>query len=112
MSCQKKEKGKVLKYADLTYSENEHSVLAGETVVPLTKTEMNMLAFMMEEPQNTHSRDSLLDKIWGFNEDVETRAIDETVRRIRKKLAASESMVTIETVWGYGYRLRATGEDK
>lgn len=112
MSCQKKEKGKVLKYADLTYSENEHSVLAGETVVPLTKTEMNMLAFMMEEPQNTHSRDSLLDKIWGFNEDVETRAIDETVRRIRKKLAAAESMVTIETVWGYGYRLRATGKDK
>ena len=105
-------KKRAKKYADLTYSENEHSVLAGETVVPLTETEMNMFAFMMEEPQNTHSRDGLLDKIWGFNEDVETRAIDETVRRIRKKLAAAESMVTIETVWRYGYRLRATGKDK
>ena len=105
-------KKRAKKYADLTYSENEHSVLVGETVVPLTKTEMNMLAFMMEEPQNTHSRDGLLAKIWGFNEDVETRAIDETVRRIRKKLAAAESMVTLETVWRYGYRLRATGKDK
>ena len=65
MSGDKKSKGKVLKHADLTYSEDEHSVFADKTVVPLTKTEMSLLAFMMEEPQKTHSRDSLLDKIWG-----------------------------------------------
>lgn len=41
----------MLKYADLTYSEDEHSVLADKTVVPLTKTEMSVLAFMMNEPQ-------------------------------------------------------------
>ena len=104
----KKAKGKILKYADLTYSEDEHSVFANKTVVPLTKTEMSMLAFMMDEPQKTHSRDSLLDEIWGFGEDTETRAIDETVRRIRKKLAAAKSVATIETVWGYGYKLSAT----
>lgn len=54
-----------MKHADLTYSEDEHSVFADKTVVPLTKTEISLLAFMMEEPQKTHSRDSLLDKIWG-----------------------------------------------
>lgn len=54
-----------MKHADLTYSEDEHSVFADKTVVPLTKTEMSLLAFMMEEPQKTHSRDSMLDKIWG-----------------------------------------------
>ena len=105
MSAAKKDAGKVLKYADLTYSEDEHSVLADKTPVPLTKTEMSVLAFMMKEPQKTYSRDSLLDEIWGFSEDTETRAIDETMRRIRKKLSAAASMVTIETVWGYGYKL-------
>ena len=65
MSGDKKSKGKVLKHADLTYSEDEHSVFADKTVVPLIKTEMSLLTFMMEEPQKTHSRDSMLDKIWG-----------------------------------------------
>ena len=105
MSVAKKDAGKVLKYADLTYSEDEHSVLADKIPVPLTKTEMSVLAFMMKEPQKTYSRDSLLDEIWGFSEDTETRAIDETMRRIRKKLSAAASAVTIETVWGYGYKL-------
>lgn len=65
MSGDKKSKGKVLKHDDLTYSEDKHSVFADKTVVALTKTEMSLLTFMMEEPQKTHSRDSLLDKIWG-----------------------------------------------
>ena len=111
MNNTKRENGKVLKYADLTYSEDEHSVCVNKTAVPLTKTEMSLLAFMMEEPQKTHSRDILLDEIWGFNEDTETRAIDETVRRIRKKLTASKSTITIETVWGYGYKLKSVEND-
>lgn len=112
MSGAKKTNGKILKYADLTYSEDEHSVLSDKNVVPLTKTEMSVLSFMMNEPQKTHSRDSLLDKIWGFGEDTETRAIDETIRRIRKKLSASKSLTTIETVWGYGYKLSSKEKDE
>lgn len=112
MFAAKKEQGKVLKYVDLTYSEDEHSVFTDKTAVPLTKTEMRVLAFMMNEPQKTHTRDSLLDEIWGFSEDTETRAIDETIRRIRKKLFAAKSLVTIETVWGYGYKLNLSENSK
>ncbi len=112
MFAAKKEQGKVLKYVDLTYSEDEHSVFTDKTAVPLTKTEMRVLAFMMNEPQKTHTRDSLLDEIWGFSEDTETRAIDETIRRIRKKLSAAKSLVTIETVWGYGYKLNLSENSK
>lgn len=112
MFAAKKEQGKVLKYVDLTYSEDEHSVFTDKTTVPLTKTEMRVLAFMMNEPQKTHTRDSLLDEIWGFSEDTETRAIDETIRRIRKKLSAAKSLVTIETVWGYGYKLNLSENSK
>lgn len=109
---EKKVGGKILKYADLTYSEDEHSVFTDQISVPLTNTEMGLLTFMMNEPHKTHSRDSLLDKIWGFGEDVETRAIDETVRRIRKKLSAAKSVATIETVWGYGYKLNGAEKNK
>lgn len=111
MSGAKKDKNATYTFADLTYSQDQHSVCAGKTAVPLTKTEMSVLAFMIKEPQKTHSRDSLLDEIWGFSEDTETRAIDETIRRIRKKLSAAKSLVTIETVWGYGYKLKSTEKD-
>ena len=67
MNGSSKEKSKVWEYADLTYSEDERSVRAGKTVVPLTKTEMSVFAFMVKEPQKTHSRDSLLDEVWGFS---------------------------------------------
>ena len=41
------------------------------------------------------------------NDEVETRVTDETLRRIRSKLSSADSNVLIETVWGYGYRLRS-----
>ncbi|MDY3864343.1 MAG: winged helix-turn-helix domain-containing protein [Eubacteriales bacterium] len=40
---------------------------------------------------------------------METRVTDETLRRIRSKLSSADSKVQIETVWGYGYRLRSGG---
>ena len=58
------------------------------------------------------SRDELLNQIWGYNDEVETRVTDETLRRIRSKLSSTDSNVQIETVWGYGYRLRSDGVGK
>lgn len=44
-------------------------------------------------------------KSGGITADIETRVTDETVRRIRKKLAAAGSKVSVTVVWGYGYKL-------
>jgi DNA-binding response OmpR family regulator len=51
------------------------------------------------------SREELLNTVWGFESAVETRATDDTVRRLRKKLDGSG--VNIMAVWGYGFRLEA-----
>ena len=45
----------------------------------------------------------LLDKIWGYETQVETRVADDTVKRLRKKIQSSQAKIT--TVWGYGFRL-------
>ena len=60
---------------------------------------------MLEKPGKVFTREELLDKIWGYEATVETRVADETVRRIRGKLAKANSKAVIETVWGFGYRL-------
>lgn len=103
-----REKEKVkIRFADLVYSPDDNAVYRNGISVGLTRTEMKVLVFMMKKPEKAHSRDDLLDEVWGYGEDTETRAIDETVRRIRKKLTLAKSCVSVETVWGYGYKLRA-----
>ena len=52
------------------------------------------------------SREELLNQVWGFETAVETRATDDTVRRLRQKLEGSD--VNIAAVWGYGFRLEMT----
>lgn len=47
----------------------------------------------------------MLKAIWGYDEKVETRVTDETVRRLRNKLENCASNVAVETIWGYGYKL-------
>ena len=49
------------------------------------------------------TREELLNSVWGFETAVETRATDDTVRRLRQKLDGSG--VAIAAVWGYGFRL-------
>ena len=64
----------------------------------------------MQNQDRAVPRNELLDAIWGISKDVETRVTDETIRRIRKKLQASDSKVAIKAIWGYGYRLVQSDE--
>ena len=69
-------------------------------------TEFSLLGCLMEHSGTAVSRNDLLNRVWGIeNEDIETRVTDETVRRIRQKLKACGSKVKITAVWGYGYKL-------
>lgn len=93
-------------FGDLQYSEADHTVLCGEQAVSLSMTEFSLLGCLMEHTGVAVSRDDLLNRVWGIeNEDIETRVTDETVRRIRQKLKAAGSTVKITAVWGYGYKL-------
>ena len=78
----------------------------------LTQTELRLLSYMLKQPEKAYSREELLNAVWGFDSEVETRVTDETLRRIRSKLSSADSNVQIETVWGYGYRLRSDGGGK
>ena len=71
----------------------------------LTITELNVLQYLMEKKGNAVSRDELLEKIWGYTSEVETRVTDDNIKRIRKKMNQHGSNVEIVTVWGYGFKL-------
>ena len=78
-----------LHYGDIRYSATENAIFYGTAPVSLTQTELRLLSYMMKQPEKAYSREELLNAVWGFDSEVETRVTDETLRRIRKKAAAS-----------------------
>ena len=87
----------------LTLDEDKRRILNGGTVLPLTPTEYEVLKYLMLHKEQAVSREELLNEVWGFQTAVETRATDDTVRRLRQKLDGSG--VVISAVWGFGFRL-------
>ena len=98
---------KDLSVGDLRFSGDEKQLFCKGKPLALSPNEMKMLLFLMRGEGKAFSRDELLNHIWGYNDEVETRVTDEPLRRIRSKLSSADSNVLIETVWGYGYRLRS-----
>ena len=76
---------------------------AGE-VVNLTLKEYELLKRLMKNPNIVMTRDRLLEDIWGYDFDGETRTVDVHVRTLRQKLG--DCGEKIETVRGVGYRMR------
>lgn len=84
-----------------------HRVQARGTRLALGPMEFRLLHFFMTHPERVHSRERILDSVWGGNVYVEERTVDVHIRRLRKALAASGHDALIQTVRGAGYRLSA-----
>lgn len=78
------------------------SVRVSGTSIRLTKREFELLRFLVENRNRVLSRDRLLERVWGFDRQVETRSVDVHVGRLRGKLGQAGRQ--IETVIGMGYR--------
>jgi DNA-binding response OmpR family regulator len=63
-----------------------------------------MLSLLLENQDRAVSRKEILEKIWNKHSVVNIRATDDVIKRLRKKLDIAQSQVTIDTVWGYGFR--------
>lgn len=78
----------------------------GETDIAFTAMEFNFITFMVTNKNKVFNRDQLLQQIWGYQyTGDDTRAVDDLVKRIRKKLDTAKTDFSIETVWGYGYKV-------
>ena len=81
----------------------KHEVQADGQVVTLTLQEFELLKRMMKNPDIVLTRDQLLEDIWGYDFDGETRTVDVHVRTLRQKLGSAGEQ--IQTVRGVGYRM-------
>lgn len=98
-----KKSGTELSYRDLEVSRSRHQVTAQGKPVTLTLKEFDLLCLLMEHLGVVMTRDQLLNQVWGYSFDGESRTVDVHVRTLRQKLGECGSY--IETVRGVGYKM-------
>lgn len=100
--------GNVIVFADITIYPDQLTTYCNKSDLLLTSSEFNLLVYMIENQDRAISREELLSQLWGEDSGVSLRATDDTVKRLRKKLSDCNSTVSVNTVWGFGFRLSTT----
>ena len=87
------------------YPKDRRVIKDGEEIV-LRRKEFDLLNFLYGNRGVVFSRDDLLEKIWGYDYEGDTRTVDVHIRRLREKLNEDKNSSIIETVFGIGYIMR------
>ena len=90
-----------LKHCGLTLNTSTHEVFFQEEEMHLSLNEFNLMLALMEAPGKVISKPKLEERIYGWNEDIESNTIEVYIHMLRKKLGAD----FIKNVRGVGYKL-------
>ena len=71
----------------------------------MTARELALLEFLMRAPDAVHSKQSILDAVWGFDYEGDYNVVEVYIRYLREKIDRPFDRQTIRTVRGHGYRL-------
>lgn len=93
-------------FGQLRIDTQAHEVFVGKEEIALTPRDLSVLLFLADHPNQTFTRDQLIEQVWGWEYDGSDRAVDLAVKRLRKALehwSADEG--EIKTLRGLGYQL-------
>jgi two-component system, OmpR family, response regulator ArlR len=94
-----------LQFKYISLDDEAYEVYAGNEKVELTKTEYDLLKYLMSHKNKVCTRELIIEHVWGFDSDIETNVVDVYIRHLRTKLNRADEQV-IETVRGVGYVMR------
>jgi two-component system phosphate regulon response regulator PhoB len=92
-----------IEYEGVVVDSDFHQVLIEGVEVEFTAREFELLKLLLQRKGRVQSRESLLNTVWSYESDVETRTVDTHIRRIREKMGSKAEL--IQTVRGVGYRV-------
>lgn len=105
-SRMKEKQQESVEYGDIRVDILRKIIWIKQEEVKVTNMEFSLLLYMITNQNRAIARDELLNQVWGYETQVETRATDDIIKRLRKKLNELDSVVKIETVWGFGFMLK------
>ena len=94
---------KIINYLDYSIDLDKRIVSVKDKPIKLTTLEFDLLVLLVENLNKSFSREDILDAVWGNDYFGSDRAVDDLVRRLRKKMP----LLNVNTIYGYGYRLSA-----
>jgi two-component system phosphate regulon response regulator PhoB len=103
------EEAKVIRIGDLLIDVDRHQVSIKDRPISLTSTEFKLLLELASKRGRVQTRQSLLNRVWGYTFEGYERTVDTHIRRLREKL--EEMADCIETLRGFGYRFREEEEE-
>ena len=89
----------------LTLDISKRIVSFNEKEINLTYKEFELLAYLMKHKSIAVNREKLMEKVWGFNYEGETRTVDMHIKTLRQKLEAAGCVDMIKTIRGVGYKI-------
>lgn len=104
------EPSEVLEIGDLTIDVPQHIVTRGDTEINLTPLEFDLLVELARKPHQVHTREELLESVWGYRNASDTRLVNVHVQRLRAKIEHDpENPEIVLTVRGVGYKTGRPG---
>lgn len=103
-TLKKRSEEEILQVGDITIHVNRREVTVKDNPIALRTQEFELLRILAEEPGRVLTREQLLKFAWGYDFAGQTRTVDVHIAQLRRKLRSSSNQ--IETVTGFGYRLK------
>lgn len=94
----------IIKFGKFTLNIDSEELYSNEKIITLNALEFKVLTYLINNKDRVLSRDTLLDNIWGYNNETSSRTVDVHIARLRNKLEESEIPKHIQTVRGRGYK--------
>ena len=96
-------KGEIISFEDVSFNTKKNMMQTPENEYKLSVKEAKILEMLLKRPNQVFTREQILDRVWGFDKEVNENNIEIYVHNLRKKLANTK--VKIDTIRGVGYTL-------
>jgi two-component system, OmpR family, response regulator MprA len=96
----------ILTFTDLRMDTGTRQTFRGNTLIDLTSKEFDLLELFLRHPRKVLSRETIYDRVWGYDFGGESNIIEVYIRYLRQKLENAEQPRLLHTVRGVGYVLR------
>lgn len=97
---------KVLTFYNLSLNDEQHTVKFNNDIIDLTKTEFDLLKYLMLNKNIALSRDQILNEVWGYDYTGDTNIVDVYIRYLRAKIDSHYNVKYIHTIRGIGYMIK------
>lgn len=95
--------GEYVSYPNLIVNITNYSVIYYGVQIEMPPKELELLYYLAKAPNRVHTREELLDQLWGYDYHGDTRTVDVHIKRLREKIKDHEKWA-LTTVWGVGYK--------